>query len=229
MSLLLVEGAAGGPVTATLTQTEQNDNLTSAAALAIQASLTATEANDSLTSAAALAVQASLTASEANDTLTSASALAIQATLTATEDNDSLSSAASLGGGVSADLTATEQDDTLSSTATIEQPVEQISLGQNQRRPRQVLKFRARKVRTAEELYREVVNPPPPPLADIPGEVDREIAYRMRALEADQVADRVARQAAKARLAAELKAVEAQEEEDAILAIMTMILMDEAA
>ena len=52
----------------------------------------------------------------------------------------------------------------------------------------------------------------------------------MRALEAEQMADRVARQAAKNRLNAELKAAQLkQEEEDAIMAIMTMILMDEAA
>jgi len=115
------------------------------------------------------------------------------------------------------------------------QTIVQESLGENQKRHYPVLFRKPRRVPTAEEVYRQVVNPPPPPLADvplsdIPGDVDREIAYRMRALEAEQMADRVARQAAKNRLNAELKAAQLkQEEEDAIMAIMTMILMDEAA
>jgi len=115
------------------------------------------------------------------------------------------------------------------------QTIVQESLGENQKRRYPVLFRKLRRVPTAEEVYRQAVNPPPPPLADvslsdIPGEVDREIAYRMRALEAEQMADRVARQAAKNRLNAELKAAQLkQEEEDAIMAIMTMILMDEAA
>lgn len=116
------------------------------------------------------------------------------------------------------------------------QTIVQESLGDNQKRHYPVLFRKPRRVPTAEEVYRQAVNPPPPPLADvpaladIPGEVDREIAYRMRALEAEQMADRVARQATKNRLAAELKAAQLkQEEEDAIMAIMTMILMDEAA
>ena len=88
--------AAGGPVTATLTQTEQNDTLTSLSVLSILANLTATEANDSLSGAAVLSIQASLTGTEANDSSSSSSVLSIQASPAVTEANDSLASTASL-------------------------------------------------------------------------------------------------------------------------------------
>lgn len=68
-----------------------------------------------------------------------------------------------------------------------------------------------------------------PGLADIPDEVDREIAYRMRAAEAGRLADQVARALVREKLEAEFKAAQAQQEEyDAILAIMTMVLMEAA-
>lgn len=98
MSLLLVLiGGTGGPVTATLTQTEQNDSLTSSAKLEIQASLTATEQNDTLSSTAVLPITASLSVTETNDTLSSSSLLAITASLSATEQDDTISSLASVG------------------------------------------------------------------------------------------------------------------------------------
>jgi hypothetical protein len=110
------------------------------------------------------------------------------------------------------------------------------SLGANDRRFVRDTK-RRRRVPTAEEVYRQAVNPPPPPLAnvpalaDIPGEVDREIAYRLRTTEADQLVDRVATQAARAAIERDMAAAAAAdaEDEEAIFAIMTAVLLDEAA
>ena len=95
MSLLLA--VLGVPITATLTQTEQDDSLTAAAVLAIQATATITEAEDTLSSAAVLAIQATLNVTEANDTANSAAVLAIQVSLNVTEDSDTLNSTAVLG------------------------------------------------------------------------------------------------------------------------------------
>lgn len=91
MSLLL---ALQG-ITATLTQTEQNDSLTATAVLAIQATLVITEAEDTLSSTAVLAIQVTLNATEAGDVLSSSASLAIQASFTIIEAGDTLSSTAS--------------------------------------------------------------------------------------------------------------------------------------
>ena len=113
MSLLL---ALQG-ITATLTQTEQEDSLTAVAVLAIQATASITEAEDTLSSTAVLAIQADLNVTEAGDVLSSSAVLAIQASLTVTEASDTANSAAVLAIQVS--LNVTEASDTLSSTAVL--------------------------------------------------------------------------------------------------------------
>lgn len=108
------------------------------------------------------------------------------------------------------------------------------SLGANDRHWRRD-RARRRRIPTAEEVYRQVVNPPPPPLLDapklaaIPDAIDREIAYRMRSVEAERLADRVSVQAAKARIEAEMQADRLADEHDdeAIFAIMTAVLLED--
>lgn len=125
-------------ITGTLIQTEANDTLSSAGALAISGSLTSTldndtltasggninagqfivtEANDTLTASAALAISGSLTKTEANDTLTGAGVVAITGAATITHANDTLSAAGALA--ITGSLVSTNQNDTLNAVGTL--------------------------------------------------------------------------------------------------------------
>jgi bifunctional ADP-heptose synthase (sugar kinase/adenylyltransferase) len=83
----------------TLAVTEDDDSLSSVAAVDIDAVFAVTEAGDTLSANVEINIAATVSLTEADDALTSAAALRIATTLTVTEDDDTLSTSGTLRAG----------------------------------------------------------------------------------------------------------------------------------
>ena len=112
----VLEISAGG-ITASLSQTEENDSAAISAKIKITDSVAITEENDSSSASSAVKDNSTVNASEENDGCSSSSAVLVNSTVAQTEEDDSQAATVQLI--VTGTVNASEDDDGCSSSAQV--------------------------------------------------------------------------------------------------------------